>query len=278
MRVGQVTAVAWPAQAALAVALAEAANQPAVWPGLGRRSAGPLRLIVVPDGHLLDSLSGGRAPAWGAAIALPGARTILIRGDTPDAFEILRHELAHLVLHDAVRVRVPLWFDEGYASWAAGEWDRLEELQLNLAVARGSVPELRELDAALRGGRAQARVAYALAVTAVLELARRNPTGTLDPLLARLGAGEDFEAAVLRTTGLSPDRFEEDWRRAVRRRYGLFTWLAAGGFWAVVALAVLGVWWRRRQLDRPRRAALDIGWTVSEPEDADTLDPDAPPK
>lgn len=274
MQVGRVTAVAWPAQRAVAADLARLADRPAEWPGLGLRDPGPLRLIVVPDAHLLDSLTAGRAPSWGAAIAVPGARTILLRADEGDLVRTLRHELAHLALHEAVGVRVPLWFDEGYASWAAGEWDRLGTLELNLTVVRGAVPTLTGLDGALRGSASSADAAYALAVSAVAELARRNPTGTLTPLLRRLESGEDFDAAVLATTGLAVGRFEQEWQRAVRRRYTLGNWLIAGGGWLIVALLVAVQVRRRRRLDRVRRAALDEGWNVEpETEQGSELDP-----
>ena len=72
------TAVAWPAQLPLATALAEMADAPAVWPGLGRRDNGPLRLIIVPDRQRMRDLTGGRAPSWGAGIAMPGSRTIMM--------------------------------------------------------------------------------------------------------------------------------------------------------------------------------------------------------
>ncbi|HEY8257994.1 MAG TPA: hypothetical protein VIG08_10095 [Gemmatimonadales bacterium] len=264
---GQVTAVAWPAQLPLARELARIAGRPQEWPGLGTVDPGPIRLIIVPDARRLDSLTGGRAPAWGAAIALPAAHTILLRADAGDLPQTLRHELAHLVLHRKVPVRVPLWFDEGYAAWAAGEWDRLGALELNLSVVRGAVPDLRTLDGALRGTPSTADAAYGLAVSAVVELARRNPTGTLDPLLAALSSGTDFEAAVLRTTGLTIGRFEEGWQRTVKRRYSLGVWLVAGGGWVIVALVVVVLVQLRRRRDRPRRAALDVGWEV-EPEDA----------
>ncbi len=268
------TAVAWPAQMRLAVELAGVAGAPTEWPGLGRVAPTPLRLVVVPDGRRLDSLTLGRAPRWGAAVALPGPRTIVIRADGEDLPRTLRHELAHLALHEAVRVRVPLWFDEGYAGWAAGEWERLGALELNLAVARGALPSFRELDGSLRGTATSADAAYALAVSAVTDLARRNPTGTLEPLLGRLAAGEDFEAAVLATTGLTPERFEESWQQSVRRRYGVSTWVLAGGGWALVAVAVLGLVHFRRRADRARRAALDQGWEIEpEPVDAPELDP-----
>ena len=271
---GRVTVVAWPAQQAIAADLAALADRPADWPGLGVRDPGPLRLIVVPDARLLDSLTAGRAPAWGAAIALPGSRTILLRADQGDLERTLRHELAHLALHEAVSVRVPLWFDEGYAAWAAGEWERLGGLELNLAVVRGAIPSLTELDGALRGSASSADAAYALAVSAVTELARRNPTGTLAPLLGRLEAGEDFEAAVLATTGLTASRFEQDWQRVVKRRYTLGNWLVAGGGWTVMAIVVVLLVRRRRRADRGRRAALDIGWHIEpEIEDGPELDP-----
>jgi hypothetical protein len=266
--------VAWPAQRALAAELAAAAGREVDWPGLGRRDPGPLRLIVVPDGRVLDSLTAGRAPGWGAAVAVPGARTILLRADQGDLTRTLRHELAHLALHAAVPVRVPLWFDEGYAAWAAGEWDRLGGLELNMAVVRGAIPSLTELDGALRGSATTADAAYALATSAVVELSRRNPTGTLTPLLDRLQAGQDFEDAVLATTGLSIGRFEQEWQRAVKRRYTLGNWLAAGGGWLVVAVVVAWLVRRRRRADRARRAALDIGWDVdTETEDGPELDP-----
>jgi hypothetical protein len=266
--------VAWPAQRTVATELAALADRPADWPGLGRRDPGPLRLILVADGRVLDSLTAGRAPAWGAAVALPGARTILLRADQGDLVRTLRHELAHLALHEAVRVRVPLWFDEGYAAWAAGEWERFGGLELNLAVVRGAIPTLTGLDGALRGSASSADAAYALAASAVTELARRNPAGTLTPLLQRLQAGQDFEAAVLATTGLTMDRFEQAWQHGVRRRYTLGNWFIAGGGWLVMAIVVLGLVRRRRRVDRVRRAALDEGWEVEpEAEDGPELDP-----
>jgi hypothetical protein len=258
-----VTAVAWPAQLHLARELATAAAHQSPWPDLPPRPLDSLRLIVVPSAKVLDSLTGGRLPEWGVGLALPGQRTVVLRADDDDVRRTLRHELAHLALHRAVPVRVPLWFDEGYAAMAAGEWDRLGGLELNLAVVRGATPDLVSLDGALRASATTADAAYALAVSAVSELARRNPNGSLAPLLSRLSQGEDFEAAVLATTGLTVSRFEEAWQRSVRRRYSVGTWLIAGGGWAVLAAVLLVVTRLRRRADRARRAALDQDWDVT---------------
>ena len=254
--------MAWPGQLKLATDLARRAGEITDWPGIGRVAPGPLRLILVPDARRMDSLSSGRAPTWGAAIALPGSRTILLRADLDDLDRTLRHELAHLALHEAVAVRLPLWFDEGYAAWAAGEWERLGTLELNLAVVRGAVPDLRALDGALRGSASTADVSYALAASAVTELARRNPSRTLAPLLQQLRSGSDFDAAVLTTTGLTIAHFDAEWRRALRQRYSLATWLVAGGWWGIIFLISWLLVRRRRQADLARRAALDEGWEI----------------
>ncbi len=262
IQVGQVTVVAPPSHRALAVSLAERAERPAEWPGLGRQAPPPFTLILAEDSMALARLTRGRAPGWGAGVAFPSSRTIFLRADLPDLDRTLRHEVAHLVLRQAVRTRTPLWFDEGYAAWASGELERFTALELNLAVAAGRLPTLPQLDAMLRSSAATADLAYALAASAVLELSRRPPEGALERVVAGLVPGETFYAVVERATGLSESGFERIWHRGLRRRYSLLTWVAAGGLWLLVAVAVVGVGWNRRRRDAPRRAALDQGWAL----------------
>jgi hypothetical protein len=145
----------------------------------------------------------------------------------------------------------------------------MDAFRLSWIVLRRDLPGFRELDGSLRANAATAEKAYTLATSAVLELARRNPAGSLESLLGRLMEGDDFEAAVLGSTGLTLDRFEGDWQRTIKRRYNLVIWLSAGGFWLVVSLAVGVVWWVRRRYDRPRRLALNQGWEIPDQEPVD---------
>lgn len=264
IQVGRVTVVAPASSRALAVSLAERAERPVDWPGLGRRTPPPFTLVLAEDSMALARLTRGRAPGWGAGVAIPSSRTIYLRADLPDLARTLRHEVAHLVLRQAVRTRTPLWFDEGYAAWASGELERFTALELNLAVAAGRLPTLPQLDAMLRSSAATADLAYALAATAVLELSRRPPEGALERVVAGLVPGETFYSVVEQATGLNESAFERIWHRGLRRRYSLLTWFAAGGLWLLVAIGVVGVGWNRRRRDAPRRAALDQGWPPPE--------------
>jgi len=260
VQVGQVTVVAPASSQALAISLAEQADRPVEWPGLGRRAPPPFILVLAEDSAALARLTRGRAPGWGAGVAFPSSRTIYLRADLPDLARTLRHEVAHLVLRQAVRTRTPLWFDEGYAAWASGELERFATLELNLAVAAGRLPTLPQLNAMLRSSAATADLAYALAASAVLELSRRPPEGALERVVAGLVPGETFYAVLEQATGLNESGFERAWHRGLRRRYSLLTWVAAGGLWLLVAIGVVAVGWNRKRRDAPRRAALDLGW------------------
>jgi hypothetical protein len=268
IQVGQISVVAPPELQTLAVTLAEQAERPVEWPGLGRRAPPPFTLILAPDSTTLARLTRGRAPGWGAGVAIPSARRIYLRADLPDLARTLRHEVAHLVLRDAIRTRTPLWFDEGYAAWASGELERFATLELNLAVAAGRLPTLPQLDAMLRSSAATADLAYALAASAVLEVSRRPPAGALERVVAGLVPGATFYAALEQATGLNESAFERAWHQGLRRRYSLLTWLAAGGLWLLVAVGVVAVAWHRKRRDAPRRAALDWGWPRPEESEA----------
>lgn len=269
--VGRVTAVAWPAQAALAVVLAEAADRASGFPGVGPLPDRPIRLILAPTRGQFDSLTRGRLPSWSEGAAFPdGGVVVLLSAGPPDRLTAaLRHELAHLALRWRVRRFLPLWFEEGYAAVAAGEWDRLDALRLNWQVARGAKSDLDEVDRALRSDRVAAGSAYALATTAVLLLARWGGDRGLEPLIDNLAREPTFDAAVRATYHLTEGDFEARWQRDVGERYGWVSWAGAAGlFWAATGLLLIWLVRVRRRRDAARRALLDDGWTL--PADDDT--------
>lgn len=270
VEVGRVTVVYWGDDARAAMRLGEAADNAGPFPGLPEPRERPVRVLLAHDRAQFDSLTRSRLPEWGVGAAFPGSRTIVLNLTRDDPVRALRHEMAHLALHDAVR-RVPRWFDEGYATVAAGEWDRVEVLRLNVALLRGNVPSLAALDDALRrGDAAQADVAYALATTAVLTLQRLGGDRGLAPLIANLGTTADFDRAMRTTYQMTLGQFETRWQREVRQRYG---WVLFGTsfavFWGVVGSGLVVLFWWRRRHDRDRRLALDEGWQVP-PEYEDT--------
>ena len=265
--VGRVTAVAWPGQETLATSLAEVADRASGFPGIGALPDRPIRLILAPTRQRYDSLTRGRLPLWSEGAAFPDAGTVVLLTDQPPnrLAGALRHELAHLALRWHIGRGTPLWFEEGYAAVAAGEWGRLDALRLNWQIARGDRMNLDEVDRALRGTRGDAETGYALATTAVLLLYRWGGKGGLDQLVANLAQAPTFDAALRATYHITEDDFEARWQRDVASRYGWLSWAAAMGlFWTAISVVLVAlVMWRRRR-DRARRAAMNDGQLLDE--------------
>ncbi len=262
VRVGRVSAVHWPGQAEAARTLAEVADAAGPYPGIAGGWDESVRLVIAPDERRFDSLIGGRIPDWGIGVAIPASNTIVLKL-TGDVRRTLLHEMAHLALHSAVE-RVPVWFDEGYASRAAGEWGRLAALRVNWALMAGAVPTFSQITRDIRSGEAHAQTAYALSTTAVLMLERLGGERGLDPLVKNLTELDDFDRALRVTHSITLGQFEVLWQRDLRKRYG---WVLFFGsltvFWTILAIVLLSLWASRRRRDAARKAALDEGWTVS---------------
>ncbi len=215
-----------------------AGGRPAVraGPGSGARGLDRSASMVVPDAARCSTRSpAGRAPAWGAAIAIPGAARIV---DPRRRAGASRSPPARAGPPGAARGGAGAGSRSGSTrgtpSWAAGEWDRMGVLELNLAVVRGAVPDL---SASTRASAVrQAEAAYALAASAVVELARRNPTGTLDAAVREAGAGTGFEER-LGTTGLHAGPVRA--RPGRRVSDGGTAWSSG---WSPAAAG--GSWWR----------------------------------
>ena len=256
---GRFTFLFFPHDRQLATSLAHHAVSTDTFPGLPRSSQRAV-IAIAPDARRFREWAG-EAPEWGSAVAFPESRRIVIQGsragsDAGDPVTVLRHEIAHLALYEYLGDLPPRWFEEGYASYAAGEWGRQEVLSTNVALALRGMPTLDELETYFSGGSTAAQSAYALAHRAVAELARIDPQRGLGLLLERWRSTRSFERAMRSAFGLTTAGFEKRWRDRTRTQYGvlaLVSNLALAGMLVLFVLAPLYVIRRRRDRERLRR-------------------------
>ena len=258
---GRFTIIAWPADAPLARAMLGAALRHDTFPGLPRPRARAL-VAIAPDERRFREWIGPHAPEWGAAIAFPALQRIVMQGrtagsDAGDPLQVLRHELAHLALHEALGDIPTRWFDEGYASWAAGEWSREQTLATNVALAVRGMPTLPELEESFHRGAGEAGQAYALAYRAVAELAALDRERGLTLFLRYWKEDGRFDTAVRRAYGITGAAFEKHWRSRTRRAYGALALVADFTLaTAIFSTLLVPLWIARRRRDRRRMAAL----------------------
>ena len=257
---GRFTAVYYASDARLAASLLDHAVRTDTFPGVPVPSWKVL-IMIAPDRATFRDWAGADAPEWGAALAFPESHRVVLQGRygtarAGDPQDVLRHELAHLALHEYLGDLAPRWFDEGYASFAAREWSRDDMISANLALAIRGMPTFDQLDEEFEGGATSAQTAYALAFRAVAQLSAMNPRG-LGPLLANWRAKQSLVLAMRATYGETLFGFEQRWRANTQRRYGA---LALAGDITVAGLVLLVVitplYLVRRRRDRRRMQEL----------------------
>ena len=254
---GRFTVVAFPQDLTLAHAVLTRATATDTFPGLPRPTERVL-IAIAPDHRRFREWSGAGAPEWGAAVAIPDERRIVMQGSNAGSgagnpMQVLRHELAHLALHEYLGDLPPRWFDEGYASVAAGEWDRDAMLTTSVGLVLHGVPSLDSLDAEFEGGESRAGGAYALSFRAVTELASLDPQRGLALFFQYWRQTRSMDVAIRRAYGLTEDAFEQRWRDHTMRRYGALAIMANMSLiLGLLGIIILPLYVMRRRRDRLR--------------------------
>jgi len=258
---GRFTIVAYPGDVPLARTLLARAVAQDSFPGLPRPTA-RIVIAVAPDQRRFREWGGPGAPEWGAAFAFPGSNRIVMQGrgagsDAGDPIQVLRHELAHLALHEYLGDLPPRWFDEGYASYAAGEWGRDDALATNVALLVRGMPGLDELDEGFEHASGSATEAYALAYRAVADLASLDPQRGLSLFFVYWKQTGRFDLSVRQAYGITAGSFEALWQQRTRRRYGVLAFVTNFSLvTGALGLVMIPLWRARRRRDRARLEAM----------------------
>ena len=263
------TAVFFPTEHRLAQSLLDAAVTRDTFPGLAR-PRGKVLVMLAPDERRFREWVGPHAPEWGSAIAFPHQSRIVMQGrsagsDAGDPLSVFRHELAHLALHEAMGDLPPRWFNEGYASFAAGEWGREELLAANLGLIFRGMPSFPELEDGFYGGGSQAAASYALAHRAVAELAELDKERGLSLFFSYWKETRSLDRAVRSAYGMTLNAFERRWQERTRFRYGGLALFADVTIASLAGLVLLGpLYWTRRRRIKRRMAEMLIADAAAE--------------
>ena len=257
-------------RAARAVATLEAMGPLPALSGTGLHAT----LTVAPNREVMDSLVGGRVPEWAGAVALSDRMEMIVPsgrfwpGSRVEEVRVLRHEWAHLALASEMgRLRIPRWFNEGYAEWAAGSWREDGGLKLSLALAFGGAPPLDSIALSWPRDPVPAEVAYLLSASVIHYLVESSGIAGLEAFIAAWKEGGSFDGALREVYGATPGQLETAWRKWVGGRYG---WLAvlshSAVFWTVLAAALSAMFLIRRRYRREQMARLRAAEPPDDPD------------
>jgi hypothetical protein len=216
------------------------------------------------DPQQMAELAPEGAPtfSYAAGMAYPSLHLILLSlvapetWEAPDLSEVLRHELAHLALDEAVAGHhVPRWFDEGLAIHESGELG-LKRLRVlwDATVSHRLLP-LADLDRSFPPGGSEVSVAYAESADVVRFLMRDDDRARFGSLVQRVRAGTSFERALDDAYDTDLRKLEYEWREEASHRFGMVPMLTGGGaLWTLIAGLAIVAWVKRRRRAKEKLA------------------------
>jgi hypothetical protein len=269
---GRFTVIHYAGDQLLAEAVLTSATARDSFPGLARETAHVV-IMIAPDVATFNEWVGPSARPSIAAVAIADQHRVVMRGrgappNSDDPLQVLRHELAHIALNDYLGARAPRWFDEGYASYAAGEQRTEGFVATNVTLVFRRMPSLAGLDTLLTSRKAsEATAGYALALRAVTDLASIDRMRGLEPLLAAWKERGSFDLATRRAFAMTAADFEQHWQGRTRWTFAILALATDSAvFGAALILPLVPLYRSKRRAQRERLAAMKSREAVAEVE------------
>jgi hypothetical protein len=221
-----------------------------------------VRIARTPDQMTELAPEGAPPPSYAAGVAYPSIGVALLAlqapgtWEAPDLLELLRHELTHIALADAVAGHhVPRWFNEGLAIYESHEapWSRRAALG-EASFSKRLLP-FAEIDQGFPLDSYAVNVAYAESASVVGFLLRDSDRARFGSLVDRVRAGAAFERALEDAYGIDLRKLEYEWREEVSRHFSIIPVLTGGGLlWLVISVLAAVAWANRRKRAKAKLA------------------------
>ena len=148
---------------------------------------------------------------------------VLVEEWGDDLVRRLAHELTHVFAFEAIPRsgsggRVPLWFDEGLADYAAGTWSDTDQATLRGLVASGDLPAMSTVEG--HAGFENPRVVYALGHAAFDFVAAEWGQATVGTFMHAFGSERSTAAPFQAALGMTPGAFDAAFADYLRSRFG----------------------------------------------------------
>lgn len=216
---------------------------------LGRLIDDSLVIYIVSTKSRFDSLTGRGIPDWGAGVAIPIRRRIVIKSPrlltgSKGMRELLIHEYSHVALARFVRYHhVPRWLDEGMAVYHSAEWGWQDNLAVSWAAVLGYLVPLPNIEKLNSFSGEQAQLSYSQSYLGFEYFVDNYGLSSLHILLDNYRRGKGNDIAFKRAIGLDYAGFNDEFMVYLKGRYNVVTLIFDSSMlWVILAfLFVLGL-------------------------------------
>lgn len=180
------------------------------------------------------------------ALAFPDRKSIIMDYDALGADPLvmratLRHEVAHLLIHEAAGNTLPKWLNEGIAQWASGGHSEIRMTSESWTVtwaanARRLIP-LNALSRSFPSDKQGMALAYKQSLSAVDFMVSIGGERAVKEMLGMISSGMDAEKAFASLTGHGYDGFSALWKDRILKRSAIKLFIREHLYESMFALA-----------------------------------------
>jgi hypothetical protein len=222
-----------------------------------------VRIVSSPDQIEGAAPPGVLVPPWSEAVAFPEQNLIVlslrnhIGAPIEDLSEVLRHELSHLALRQALGGRaVPRWFSEGIAIHQSEESAIERHFLVWRAALSNRLLPLSEIDQyPERVG--DVNLAYAQAADFLAWMLSQDGRFGIRAVIRKVVEGERFDKAVEAVYGRSLRGMERDWRSTLIQRWRWLSLIASQhAIWGGIVVLFIAAYLATRRRKKRKLAAM----------------------
>lgn len=205
-----------------------------------------------------------KVPDWAVGLAYPALNRIIVRsaltrqeqGRRIQPLDIFKHELAHIVLEQALADYggAPRWLSEGFSMYHARQWTIHGQRTIEEVTLKNEFIPLSILTTSFPADEQVARIAYSQSFSLVAFLLNDERYGrrVFHAFIANLQQGMETNAAFTAASGVSLKRLEAEWQTSLQERYSWISYLTnIGLFWFLLSVGFLIIYLlKRRKVQR----------------------------
>ena len=180
----------------------------------------PIHIHIADDQKVYNKLSGDSSPAWSVGLAFHDKMLVkspsFSRQTLKEYRQTLLHETAHLAVHD---IPLPVWFNEGFAQYEAGQFDVRKKVHVSRSFWKGNLDWAYEIEYLMQVDRHKAEIMYAQSVAMFDFLVDYFSVGLVGKCLQYAKEFNDFEKGFKNAFLMDTESFEKLFREKAKKRY-----------------------------------------------------------
>ncbi|MEA2076992.1 MAG: peptidase MA family metallohydrolase [Candidatus Marinimicrobia bacterium] len=183
----------------------------------------PIHIYIADNKDIYRQYSGTSSPVWSVGLASDDKMLVkspsFSRQNLNDFQKTLLHETAHLAVSG---IPLPVWFNEGFAQYEAGQFDLHKRILVSRAFWRQDLMWAHEIEYLMQINRGKAEIAYAQSVAMVDYLINYFGVELVGKCLLFSKEYQNFEKGFKNAFLMDPDKFEKHWREKTKDRYRFY--------------------------------------------------------